>query len=69
MILRVQYPNQKHDYLSSRMIDNFIAQKQIMMFYRPSQKRWIDIERDTIRRASNVFYIGPERRSVGLEGV
>jgi hypothetical protein len=66
MVLRVRYPNLTYDYVSSQMIDSLIAQKQIAMFYRPSERQWIDVERDTIRREGAKRYDGIERRSPAL---
>jgi hypothetical protein len=66
MLLRVRYPNVTFDYVSTQMIDEFIAEKRIIKFYRPSGQQWIDIERDTIRRAKNRKYKGIERRGVGV---
>jgi hypothetical protein len=63
MVLRVKFDDEKFDYVSSQAIDDLIAQKQITMFYRPSEKRWISIGIDPVRRKSGVFYIGPERRT------
>jgi hypothetical protein len=63
MVLRVKFDDEKYDYVSSEMIDELIGRKQIAMFYRPSEKRWINIGVDPIRRQTGVFYIGPERRT------
>jgi hypothetical protein len=69
MFLCVRYPNLTYDYVSAQMIDDLIAQKQIIMFYRPSQRRWVDVEWDSIRRESARRYDGIERRSSGLAGM
>ena len=66
MVLHVQYPDNKYDYVSSRVIDGLIDQKLIRMFFRPSEGTWVDIEAGAIRRPSNVFYIGEERRAADL---
>jgi hypothetical protein len=63
MVLRVRYPNRKYDYVSSAAIDRLITQKQIGMFYRPSEKRWIDIEHGPLRKDANTGYDGIERRN------
>ncbi len=63
MVLRVRYPNQKYDYVSSAIIDRLITQKQIGTFYRPSEGRWIDIEHGPLRKEANAGYEGIERRT------
>jgi hypothetical protein len=64
MILRVKFDNEKYDYVNSQFIDDLIEKGQISMFYRPSEKRWVDIGIGPIRGDSGVFYIGPERRTL-----
>ena len=63
MILRVRLEGDRYDYVSSQAIDDLIEQNRILMFYRPSEKRWVDIGSDPIRKKRGVFYIGPERRT------
>ena len=62
MVLRVKFEDNKYDYVSNEVLGELIRRKEIAMFYRPSEKRWIDIAVDPVRRESGVFYIGPERR-------
>jgi hypothetical protein len=62
MVLRVQYPNRKFDYVNSLILDRMIREKELRMFFRPSEMRWINIERDSIRGKEEIYYIGPERR-------
>lgn len=62
MVLRVKLEDERYDYVSSQAIEELIEQKQIVMFYRPSEKRWVDVSSDPIRRKTGVYYIGPERR-------
>jgi hypothetical protein len=69
MFLRVRYPNLTYDYVSAQMIDNLIAQKQIIMFYRPSERQWVDVELDPIRKGRTGRYDGIERRSSRLAGM
>ncbi len=63
MVLRVKLQGNRYDYVNSQTIEDLIGQKRILMFYRPSEKKWIDIDHDPIRRKTGVFYIGPERRT------
>ncbi len=67
MVLRIRYPDLSYDYISAHMIDDLIAEKKILMFYRPSEHQWVDIERDVIRRGGNRRYDGIERRSTGFQ--
>ena len=64
MVLRVKFDNEKYDYVSSELIGDLIGKGQITMFYRPSEKRWVDIEIGPIRGETRIFYIGPERRTL-----
>ena len=67
MLLCIGCPNLSFDYISAHMLDNLIASKKIIQFYRPSEERWVDVEREPnairwgIRR-----YDGLERRSAAL---
>jgi len=63
MYLHVQYGNEKYDWVKSRTIDELIRLKRIRMFYRFSERRWIDVERDLVRRARSSTYAGIERRT------
>ncbi len=63
MVLRVKFDNEKYDYVGSESLADLIRNGQITMFYRPSEKRWVDIEIGPIRGETGVFYIGPERRT------
>jgi hypothetical protein len=66
MVIRIRYPNLTYDYVSSQMIDKLIAEKQTIMFYRPSERQWIDVERASIRREAARRYNGIERRNSSL---
>ncbi len=61
--LRVVYKNQEHpfDYVSSGVLDTLIMREEISHFYRPSEKRWINVKLDFIRGTGGK-YNGPERR-------
>ena len=61
MLLRVQYQDDRYDYVDSRTLDILIAGREIRRFYRPSEEKWVNIDRDPIR-GSGGSYSGPERR-------
>ena len=61
MLLRVEYQNEKYDYVSAAALEELITFLGIKQFYRPSEKRWIDVVQGPIR-ASATDYMGPERR-------
>jgi hypothetical protein len=69
MVLHVRYGNEKYDYVDSRAIHGLIRLRRVRMFYRPSEKRWIDVDLDPVRKASNIDYDGMERRDGSLSGV
>ena len=66
MLLRVQYPNSRYDYIDAAALDRFIVSKSIKKFFRPSENVWVDVERAPIRGKEGIaigtIYIGPERR-------
>jgi hypothetical protein len=66
MLLRVQYPNSKYDYVDASVLDRFIVSKSIKKFLRPVENIWVDVEQEPIRGQETVdidaIYIGPERR-------
>jgi hypothetical protein len=66
MLLRVQYPDSRYDYVDAAALDRFIVSRSIKKFFRPSENVWVDVEREPIRGkegiAMGAIYIGPERR-------
>jgi hypothetical protein len=64
MTLHVQYSDGKYDYVNGGRLDKLIDLDRLRQFYRPSEKRWVDVEFDRIRSAERIIYIGPERRSL-----
>jgi hypothetical protein len=66
MLLRVQYPDSRYDYVDAAALDKFIASRGIKKFFRPSENVWVDVEREPIRGKEDIhmgaIYIGPERR-------
>jgi hypothetical protein len=63
MVLRVKLADERYDYVNSLSIDELIEQRRILMFYRPSEGKWVDVNTGLIRKKAGVFYIGPERRN------
>ena len=68
MLLRIRYPNLDFDYISAHMLDSLIGSRKIIQFYRPSEERWVDVEREpnAIRRGGRRRYNGLERRNANL---
>jgi hypothetical protein len=61
MMLHVQYKDFNYDFVDTRTLDRLLEGKRILQFYRPSEKRWVDVYRDPIRgKGGN--YSGPDRR-------
>jgi hypothetical protein len=61
MILRVQYQNNKFDYVNDFALDRLITTQEIKKFYRPSEERWITVGIDSVRGMGG-YYTGPNRR-------
>jgi len=61
--LRVQYTNNSHDIVPATMLNRLISSEQIIRFYRPSEKRWVKLGLDPIRK-ERCPYDGPERRKI-----
>jgi len=65
MIIRVQYHNGVYDLISANILQRLILSGEIRMFYRYSEKRWITIGVDPMRKGSQALtpYAKPERRA------
>ena len=61
MMLQVQYRNYRFDYITVQTFDRLLAADAIRYFYRPSERKWIDVYFDPIR-GSGGRYSGPDRR-------
>ena len=61
MMLYVQYQNDRYDFVNAQMLDRLLTAKKVRQFYRPSEKRWIDVSNDPVRGLGG-FYLGPNRR-------
>jgi hypothetical protein len=62
MILYVRYKNGRTDYVNAILIDSLIQDNKISMFYRPSEKQWVDVDTGRIRRREGSCYSGEDRR-------
>jgi hypothetical protein len=61
MILHVQYKDFNYGYVDARALDKHIVGKNLRLFYRPSEERWVYVLRDRIRGFGG-DYSGPDRR-------
>ena len=59
--IEVKYQNGTHAFVDDYLLDALIRSGQIQRFYRPSEKRWIIIGVDPIRK-ERTKYSGTERR-------
>ncbi|HTZ18199.1 MAG TPA: hypothetical protein VMB78_07145 [Dissulfurispiraceae bacterium] len=65
MSIRVVYHDNTHDLISVYVLQLGIECRKIKMFYRDSEKRWVTVGVDPVRKGREIFYKGPERRVVG----
>ncbi|HBA55712.1 GSU3473 family protein [Syntrophorhabdus aromaticivorans] len=63
MVIRVQYLNDKFDYVNEFTLVKLISTQRIKKFYRPSDEEWVTVGVDPVRGAGG-HYTGPERRQV-----
>ena len=61
MILHVQYEDLHYDYVDTHALDKLLAEKSVLEFYRPSEKRMVNVYHDPIRGMGG-FYSGLDRR-------
>jgi hypothetical protein len=61
MVLRVQYQDNSYGEVDGPTLDRLLLGKTLRQFYRPSEKRWVDVYRDPIRGLGG-DYSGPNRR-------
>jgi hypothetical protein len=62
MTLHIQYRDGKYDYVNGGKLDKLLDLDRLRQFYRPSEKRWVDVKSDRMRSIETITYIGPERR-------
>jgi hypothetical protein len=61
MVLRVQYLNFGCADVDVASLEKLLEEKKLRRFYRPSEKRWVNVSTDPIRGMGG-NYSGPERR-------
>jgi hypothetical protein len=63
MVIRVVYEDNSIDMLPPHILQLGIECRKIKMFYRESEKRWVNVGIDPVRQNHNGDYQdGPERR-------
>ena len=63
MMVHVQYQNARYDFVNAPTLDRLLKRSDVRRFYRPSEKRWVFVDRDHDPiRGSGGRYSGPERR-------
>jgi tetratricopeptide (TPR) repeat protein len=60
-LIQVRYWNNREGLIDDVTLNELILERRIRQFYRPSESRWVDVEKDPVREKSNGF-MGPERR-------
>jgi tetratricopeptide (TPR) repeat protein len=60
-LVQVRYLNNHNGWVDDVTLNELILSNKIKQFYRPSEEKWIDVNRDTVRARLN-GYNGPERR-------
>jgi hypothetical protein len=61
MLLHVQYDNDNYGYVDGATLDMLLLGKTLKQFYRPSEKRWVNVYRTPIRGLGG-DYSGFDRR-------
>ena len=61
--LRVQYESDSYDYVGARIFEVLLEHQRIKRFYRPSERRWVNVHNDAIRGFGGT-YSGPDRRQL-----
>lgn len=60
-LIQVRYRNNREGLIDDVTLNELIQERRIRQFYRPSESRWVDVDKDPVRVKSNGF-MGPERR-------
>jgi hypothetical protein len=66
MTVRVRYRDGKYGYVNSARLDELISLNRVKQFYRSSEDRWVNVERDPMRGKVK-FYLRHEHRWVNLD--
>lgn len=61
-LIQVRYWNNREGLVDDVTLGELLRVKKIRQFYRPSESRWIDVEKDPVRTRTN-GHEGPERRA------
>lgn len=61
MLIRVMYPDYRYDYVDTYKLNRLINSGEIAKFLRPSEDRWVMIDKDPVRGHGGT-YEGWERR-------
>ncbi len=64
--IAIKYRSNTEDIVPPTMLDELITSDQIKQFYRPQEKKWVNINIDSIRRGGSSSYAGVERRRLAL---
>ena len=62
--IEVEYPDGRHAFIDDYLLQGLINSKKIIRFFRPSEKRWINIGMGPVRSWKG-NYCGMERRRTG----
>jgi hypothetical protein len=65
MLIRVQYQNNLYGIVDVPTLDWLLLRKNLRQFYRPSEQRWVDVDRDPVRGLGG-DYSGPDRRQPNM---
>jgi hypothetical protein len=69
MVLHVVYRNATYDYVNSRYLDELIEKSKVRAFFRPSERKWVNVDLEPIRMIgiriyyNGIEYDGIERRN------
>ncbi len=66
-MLPVQYHNHKYDFVTGKTLAWLLMEGKIRYFYRPYERKWVDVYFDPIRGLGRT-YSGPNRRRFNGEG-
>jgi tetratricopeptide (TPR) repeat protein len=60
-LIQVRYRNNREGLIDDVTLNELIRERKIRQFYRPSESRWVDVDKDPVRVKPNGF-MGQERR-------
>ena len=67
MTVRVVYHDNSYDMISAFILQSGIECNKIKMFYRGSERKWITVGVDSVRKSRGAhLYEGPDRRMTDL---